>query len=176
MRAVEVLHDRGLMHGYIHSSGILVHNARNTVMLVDMSHSVVGNESLDSVGKRGWWAPEVCKENARGDSIRWFGEAALALDLWAVGVTVCCMGASNVGIGERQNKTMADFARAQEAKRQTPPDTRRFIRDTMCYFSRVASPDQLVLPRDNPVWTIVQRALILSPSGRPKVRDLLNGL
>ena len=119
------------------------------------------------------WVGEA-KENVR---VRLCGKAALALDVWAVGVTVCCMGASNVGIGERQNETMADFARAQGEKRQTPSDTRRLIRDKMFYLSRVTSPDHLVvLPLDNPVWTIVRRALILSPSGRPKVRDLLNGL
>jgi serine/threonine protein kinase len=192
VRAVEVLHDRGLVHGYIHCGGILVHNAQTTVTLVDMSHSVVGDEPLESAGKRGWWAPEAC-ENAKEDHVflrkedrmQWVGEAkenararrcgkaSLALDVWAVGVTVCCMGASNVGIGERQNETMADFARAQGEKRQTPSDTRRLIRDKMFWLSRVTSPDQLVLPRDNPVWTIVQRALILSPLGRPKVRDLL---
>ena len=113
------------------------------------------------------------KENARA---RRCGKASLALDVWAVGVTVCCMGASNVGIGEFQNDTMADFARDQGEKGKTPSDTRRLIRDKMIYFSRVTIPAKKVLPLFNPVWTIVQRALILSPSGRPKVRDLLNGL
>ena len=170
VQAVVGLHDSGFIHGNIHSNAFLVHRARQTIVLVDMSHAVLDGEWTANVGMDGWRAPEVVRELDKGDSMRRRGWAAKALDVWALGVTVCCMGAAAATLGDRQNSIMVAVARAQEGKTS---------RQVTAYIHRQMQLTQLgrQMPAQNAVvWVVVQRALLLSASARDSVSKLLIGL
>eukprot|EP00961_Rhodomonas_salina_P048385 649652-Rhodomonas_salina.1 len=159
------MHDRHLVHGDICSHNVRVtYRDEPRCTIIDLGRSVVRDEGLTVYGTRGWQAPEVV-----GRDTRLARERAEMLDVWALGVTMCCMVAERMTLTENQDEVMGNCAR--EVRAYSHAARAHGWHGAVTVVAHGTVPGE-----ECAVWRALAQSLQYSPADRGSVQSLIEQL
>eukprot|EP00961_Rhodomonas_salina_P156319 2104367-Rhodomonas_salina.3 len=92
--AVAGMHSRGLIHGDLSTSNVIINEEGTTVTLIDLGMAQSFKKGLFFYGTRGFRAPEFKGADSSNPlEAALVNELAVATDLWAAGATALCFAA-----------------------------------------------------------------------------------
>ena len=167
--AVRELHSRGLIHGDIKPTNVILHADLANVTVVDLGHSALSHSGLShAYGTPGWRAPEV-QSPAPGEFLpAWISEAQ---DIWAVAVAVICFvtGKDVVTVSDiNQDAYMAMLARSC-----CHSDGRAYIYAKNIRRTLLTGVKSQAVPSEGArVWFVILEALRYAPHMRKTMQAL----